>query len=541
MTKSRFSASGLPHAQHLASKLTSNDGEFKIIGWYANYRTYTANYQPSDIADKLDRVMYAFAQVGNCQQDPDTVPAQWDKYKSSPNHPIQCLANKDGYATGEMSDKIYSTDPYADLLKWPPNNVSYYKGLVPEHTIPIELPSYWPDLKGNIANNEVWNYQTPYNAWDGKGNLQKVVDKNGELYLSIGGWSGSVQLMKALNGKAEDQKKNLHDFAYKFLPAALPDSAHDEKQWGIFPPFNPSSTDSQSIIVKGFDVDFEPYSNDWTQMSSSEITSFVNYVVNIANAGVGKITITVSGNPNIVKILSKSNIDTLIKTVDMVQLMTYDYHGSFDSPGQTNCHSLLFCNPNDPKKSTDGVLNTHSAVKAWIDAGVDPKKLVIGAAVYGREVANVQATNVADSLFKDFTDPSGKTPLYNNNADLDKDKKVIINSIKDRINNKQLEEKFDKDSGCAYAFDSTNKVFISYDNINSVTEKVCYAIHQNLGGIMFWDLGGDKTNELVNLAIAIKGNPGQYCTGDFSSGAIDALIKQSEICAAGETTLHEDL
>ena len=58
---------------------------------------------------------------------------------------------------------------------------------------------------------------------------------------------------------------------------------------------------------------------------------------------------------------------------------------------------------------------------------------------------------------------------------------------------------------------------------------------------MFWDLGGDKTNELVNLAIAIKGNPGQYCTGDFSSGAIDALIKQSEICAAGETTLHEDL
>ena len=475
--------------------------------------------------------------MGNCQQDPNTVSQQWNKYKS--DQQIQCLAKEDGYATGEMSEKIYSTDPYADLLKWPPNDVSYYNKLVPGSTIPAELPSYWPDLKGNITKNEVWNYQTPYKAWDGKGNLQKILDKNGEVYLSIGGWSGSVQLMKALNSKAEEQQKNLHDFAYKFLPAALPDNAYNEKQWGVFPPFNPSSSDAKSMKIKGFDIDFEPYSNDWTQMSSSEIENYVSYIVNAAKAEVGKITITVSGHPNIVKVLGADNINMLLKSVDIINLMTYDYHGAFDSPGQTNCHSPLFCNPNQPKKeAVDSILNIHSSVKAWLDAGVDSKKLVIGAAAYGREVANVKADSVEDSLFKEFNDPNGKTPLYNNN-NLDSDLSTG-KSIKERINDKQLQEKFNKDSGCAYAFDSSKKVFVSYDNIDSVTQKTCYAIHQNLGGIMFWDLGGDKENELINHAIAVKGNPDKYCVGDFSLDAINKSIKQSESCVS-ETEVHDEL
>jgi chitinase len=464
------------------------------------------------------------------------VPEQWGKYKS--NQEIQCLAKESGYATGEMSEKIYSTDPYADLFKWPPNDVNYYKGLIPGSTIPAQLPGYWPDLKDNIANNEIWNYQNPYKAWDGKGNLQKVVDQNGELYLSIGGWSGSIQLMKALNGAPEDQQKNLHDFAYKFLPAALPNDDHNAKQWGVFPPFNPLTADATVSKIKGYDIDLEPYANDWTQMSSTEVENYVNYITNIANAGVGEITITVSGNPNIVGVLGKSNINTLLKSVDKINLMTYDYHGAFDSPGQTNCHSPLFCNPDQPKKTEmDGILNIHSSVKAWIDAGVNPNKLVIGAAAYGREVGNVEASNVRDSLFKNFNDPTGKTPLYNNN-NLDSDVSTG-KSIKERVDTGQLEEKFNKESGCAYAFDSASKAFVSYDNIDSVTQKTCYAIHQGLGGIMFWDLGGDKENLLINRVIEIKQTPDKYCTGDFGFESIDSLIKQSEVCTT--STAHDEL
>ena len=74
MTKQQFSATGIPYAQHFASKL-------KVIGWYPNYRTYGAEYQPDDIPANIDRTMYAFIQVGNCKQDPSTVTDQWNKYK----------------------------------------------------------------------------------------------------------------------------------------------------------------------------------------------------------------------------------------------------------------------------------------------------------------------------------------------------------------------------------------------------------------------------------------------------------------------------
>ena len=61
MTNLKFSATGLPHVQHLAS----SEYKLKVIGWYANYRTYAADYQPADIPEKIDTIMYAFAQAFN--------------------------------------------------------------------------------------------------------------------------------------------------------------------------------------------------------------------------------------------------------------------------------------------------------------------------------------------------------------------------------------------------------------------------------------------------------------------------------------------
>lgn len=215
--------------------------------------------------------------------------------------------------------------------------------------------------------------------------------------------------------------------------------------------------------------------------------------------------------------------------------MTYDYHGAFDSPAKTNCHSPLFCDPKQPNDILGrDMFNTHASVKAWVDAGVDPSKLIIGAAAYGREVANVKEDSKGQFLYQDFKDSAGETPLYNN------ENLSPGQSIKKRVDSGQMQEKFNKDAGCTYAYDSNNKAFVSYDNIDSVTMKTCYALHQGLGGIMLWDLGGDSDNILIQRAMDIKGSPDKYCVGDFSFDSIGALMKQSELCAKVQDT-HDEL
>lgn len=520
------SASGLALKQYLASKAsTSAAADIDIIGWYPNYRTYDqkngSNYQPSEIPKDLNKVIYAFAQVGNCAQDPDTVGAQWTTYNHGQGK-ITC--NKGGYATSEMSGQIYSTDPYTDLLKWSPNDVS---------TDPKDTNSYRittapipDDWRHTLEYNK--NYAVKFQGFLGKGNLNdnNIHDK---LYLSIGGWSGSVQLMYAFTKQnPTEQQQSLKDFI-DYTSSGLHDSG--DIVWGIHSPFNPTSKIPYNPI-QGIDIDFEPYSNDWTQMNSDEIKDFISYIKTISDAGVVKdVTVTISGNPNIIPALGRENVLKLASHVDKIQLMTYDYHGAFDSPQITACHTPLFCG------KVGDVLNIHSAVKAWTDAGVNPSKLVIGVAAYGRQVANVNVANVDHSLDAKFNDTKGKTPLYNNiNQDSVKDTGP---AIQERIKSKKLEEKFDLNYGCTYAYDKNAKVFVSYDNKESTKLKMCYAIHKGLGGVMIWDLGGDSTNKLVNTMIKTKNNKDINCIGDFSFDKIDELISQSETCSGNAN--HDEL
>ncbi len=346
--------------------------------------------------------------------------------------------------------------------------------------------------------------------------------------------------MKALSQDPTDQVMHLQDFMFKFLPAALPAQSENAQQWGIYPPFYLNKNETVSGI-EGVDIDFEPYSNDWSQMAPDEIEAYMNYLTNIANNGrVGKLSVTISGNPNAVTALGSENIKTLFNIAETVNLMTYDYHGAFDSPGKTNFHSPLFCNPNLDKQDT---FNTNSAVDVWAKQGVDLKKLLIGAVAYGREVSNVEgATDINNCLFANFNDQSGKAPLYNN---IGLDNTGVGNSIKQRVDSGELVEKFDINSGSTYACSKDFKTFVSYDTLDSVTLKACYVLHKGLGGIALWDLGSDKDNLLIQRIIDVKANSTQYCTGDFSYDNIDHLMTQCGTGLAGRdksTTLdHEEL
>ena len=56
---------------------------------------------------------------------------------------------------------------------------------------------------------------------------------------------------------------------------------------------------------------------------------------------------------------------------------------------------------------------------------------------------------------------------------------------------------FDEKAMVPYLYNGT--VFISYDDPESVRAKLAYAADQGLGGIMFWEFGGDKEKELQRV------------------------------------------
>jgi hypothetical protein len=92
------------------------------------------------------------------------------------------------------------------------------------------------------------------------------------LVLSIGGWFGSVQLLEAMKQEASASNLFTDEFLKKFLPAAIPNTCN-EKQGGVFPPFNPDNIcqENKDFIknnIAGIDIDLEPYSNHWKDMTN---------------------------------------------------------------------------------------------------------------------------------------------------------------------------------------------------------------------------------------------------------------------------------
>jgi chitinase len=155
--------------------------------------------------------------------------------------------------------------------------------------------------------------------------------------------------------------------------------------------------------------------------------------------------------------------------VDYVNLMTYDLVNGYATT--TGHHTALY-STSSQKESTD------NCVQYVIKHGVAPQKLVIGAAFYARTWEGVAAEN--NGLYQ-----SGK--------------------FKDFIGYNEFPQRLSADSGfvyywddvakAPYAYNAAKKVYATFDDKRSMAAKTKYVMDNNLGGIMFWQLGHDTVNE----------------------------------------------
>ncbi|CAF1147633.1 unnamed protein product, partial [Brachionus calyciflorus] len=73
-------------------------------------------------------------------------------------------------------------------------------------------------------------------------------------------------------------------------------------------------------------------------------------------------------------------VDKISQLVDFVNLMAYDFHGSWSS--KTGFHSALY--PKTGDTTWENTLNADWSVNYWIKKGCPKEKLILGLAFYGR-------------------------------------------------------------------------------------------------------------------------------------------------------------
>ncbi|WP_081954768.1 glycosyl hydrolase family 18 protein [Paenibacillus graminis] len=184
--------------------------------------------------------------------------------------------------------------------------------------------------------------------------------------------------------------------------------------------------------------------------------------------------------------------------LDWANLMTYDFHGAWN--GYVGPHSALYPDSRDTETAALGtpVLNTDWAVRYYLGT-LPPEKIVIGVPYYSRGWKNVSgginntglygtaaATGGgADGIYGIWNDPapeqpSGANPIWH-----------VLNLLKDPANQRV----FDSVTKTPYLYNADKKVFLTYEDKESLGYKLNYIKEKGLGGMMFWELTGDYSQQ----------------------------------------------
>lgn len=167
--------------------------------------------------------------------------------------------------------------------------------------------------------------------------------------------------------------------------------------------------------------------------------------------------------------------------VDFVNLMTYGLPSN--GRGYTGHHTALYSSPYQ-NESVD------KAIIALGSMNVPLNKIIIGAAFYSFVAENVDSLN----------NGLGITGKFKANVNYSK----LLESYTEKDG---YEYHWDSIAQAPFLYNKQQRIFVTYDDKNSVTLKTKYVIDKKLGGIMFWKLNGDT----------------------YTDGLLDAIDKQIKL------------
>lgn len=326
-----------------------------------------------------------------------------------------------------------------------------------------ELGDSTSDVERSFSSAESITRQDDAPTLPFRGNFNQFLQlkkqyPNLKVFISIGGWTWSGNFSNAALDDASRKR-----FASSCIDLYL-------KQYpGVF---------------DGLDIDWEyPVNGGLTNGVPEDKKNYTLLLAEIRKQldELGKadnrrylLTIAAPIGPGIIRNYELSQIAVI---VDWMNLMAYDFHGTWDM--STNFNAPLFRTPNDP---ADSGLNIDAAVQSYIYTAVPPKKIALGVPFYGHGWSGVPSDN--NGLYKKATGAAA--------GKYEKGSFTYQELVTDYL--PTFKRFWSEDAHVPWLYDSSQGIFISYDDPKSIEAKAGYARDQGLAGIMIWDVSqGDQT------------------------------------------------
>jgi len=232
------------------------------------------------------------------------------------------------------------------------------------------------------------------------------------------------------------------------------------------------------------------------------------------------------------------DIPEMSKHLDLINLMTYDLHGAWES--RTGCNANLYATAEDTAlgggvgsgEAVEGYpLSVSWAVDYWLGKGAPPSKLTIGLATYGRgwtlKDATVNGYNAPASgaaAAGEATGEKGYRSFY--------EVQELLKSGATAF--------YDEERECPYVVSGNE--WIGYDNERSLCAKLAFARDRKLRGSMVWaldldDFKGEYSEDGVGYPlIRLASTAGRTCGNTPTAAATTSNSVQASTTSTPEST-----
>ncbi|KAJ2059872.1 hypothetical protein GGI17_004145 [Coemansia sp. S146] len=219
------------------------------------------------------------------------------------------------------------------------------------------------------------------------------------------------------------------------------------------------------------------------------------------------ITLAVRAQPFDIYNSPSNDVSAFAKVVDYANIMAYDINGPWMSDTGPNA-------PFNYEAGKGTPLSLVSAIDAWTGAGWPAKQLVAGLGFYGR--STVAQQDMTRDMQNQYQPQLHEVPLGDSEDAPWYDACARSTSASGTWQWKSLRgqgvltsprfpsapwiRQWDGVTQTPWLFNPSTKIFLSYDDPDSIRIKSDYAASRGLGGVMIWSVNMDHNSELVDAA-----------------------------------------